>query len=269
MNKRLFTIFFALLVSVIFALPVSAAGDMPRLVDEASLLSDSEKAGLLEKLDEISNRQQVDIVVVTVESVGETSPMEYADDFYDYYGYGFGDENDGILLLISMAERDWYISTTGYGIRAVTDAGREYIAERMTEDLSGGSYAAAFTIFAELCDDFLIQAGTGEPYDTGNLPREPFGLVENLLVTFGAAFLISLIATGIMRSSLKSVHSQSEADSYIKSGSMKLTRRSDLFLYRNVERRERQESESRESTGGSETHTSSSGKTHGGGGGKF
>lgn len=283
LHKRLNTTFFALLFAVftvlsfsaVSVMTVSAAGDLPRLVDKADLLSDSEESDLLNLLDEISERQQVDIVVVTVDSMKGETAMVYADDFYDYNGYGIGSGQDGILLLISMDERDWYISTHGYGITAVTDAGREYMSEQFVSDLSAGDYAAAFTNFARLCDDFITQAKTGEPYDVGHLPDDTFEPVWGLIVALGFAFIISLIVTGIMRGQLKSVHSQPEANNYIKQGSMQLTKKNDLFLYRHVDRRKKPEnnsssgSSSSNHSGGSRTHTSSSGRTHGGGGGKF
>lgn len=259
----------AFVIFAISVLPASAADGLPRLVDTAGLLSDSEGSGLSDLLDEISERQQVDIVVVTVDSMDGESAMVYADDFYDYYGYGFGEERDGILLLISMEERDWYISTCGYGITAITDAGREYISEIFVADLSDGDYGAAFTSFAELCDDFITQADTGEPYDVGNLPKGSFPFLVSLAAAFGIAFILSLIVTGIMRGQLKSVHSQPAADDYMKQGSMQLTKKNDLFLYRHIDRRKREENSSSNSVGGSQTHTSSSGTEHGGGGGKF
>lgn len=249
--------------------PASAAGELPRLVDEANLLTAAEEETLLDKLDEISERQQVDIVVVTVESLGGASPMAFADDFYDGYDYGFGSEKDGILLLISMEERDWYISTTGYGITAVTDAGWEYIAERFTDDLSEGDYAGAFATFAGQCDDFITQARTGDPYDVGNLPKKPFGVALHFAITFGAGFVIALIVTAIMAGQLKTVKSSRSADSYVRPGSMQLTKRNDLFLYHHVSRRARPTGSGSRSAGGSSTHRSSSGRRHGGGGGKF
>lgn len=275
MKKKLFPVVFALLLLVLPVLPAFAESNVLRLLDEDDLLTDNEETDLMEKLDEISERQQVDIVVAVVHTLDGSTPMEYADDYYDYNGYGFGPEKDGILFLISMEERDWYISTTGFGITAVTDAGREYMSEQFLEDLSEGEYAAAFTTFAELCDDFITQARTGEPYDVDNLPEEPFWFAGNLVIALAIAFLISLIATGIMKGKLKSVRSQPAADSYLKKGSMKLTKEDELFLYKSVDRRERPKENNSGSTkastssGGSKTHTSSSGRTHGGGGGKF
>lgn len=282
-NKRLAGMLAALLlavvVPVISALPVAAADDLPRLSDMADLLSDSEESELSGLLDEISERQQVDIVVVTVESMeGETAEV-YADDFFDYNGYGFGEERDGILFLISMEERDWHITTRGYGITAVTDAGREYIAEEFQFDLSEGEYASAFTTFANLCDDFITQAKNGQPYDIDNMPEDPVTyFAGNFIMSYVIAFVIALIATGLMRLQLKSVFGQSTANDYMKQGSMQLTKKNDLFLYKKVDRRKK-EQESKpaapvtqsapRATGGSKTHVSSSGAKHGGGGGKF
>lgn len=251
---------------------VSAAGDLPRLVDWADLLSDDEETVLSDKLDEISERQQVDIVVLTVDSLGGESVAGYADDFYDYKGYGYGADYDGILFLISMEERDWYISTYGYGITALTDAGMDYMSEEFLPYLSDGEYAAAFSVFADLCDDYITQAREGIPYDAGNVPKEPFGFVSHLVIDLVIAFVISLIVTGIMKGQLKTVHSRSEADSYVTDGGLRLSRRNDLFLYRNVTRRERPKESSSGSShrsGGSSTHRSSSGRSHGGRGGKF
>lgn len=266
------SMFGILTLSAVPVFPASAADDLPRLVDMADLLSDNEEAELSSLLDEISNRQQVDVVVVTATSMDGASAVVYADDFYDYNGYGYGDERDGILLLISMDERDWYISTHGFAITAITDVGREYISEMFVNDLSMGDYAVSFTNFARLCDNFITQAKSGEPYDVDNLPKEPFEPILSLATAFAIAFIIALISTGIMKGQLKTVHSQTAAEGYMKQDSMKLTRKSDLFLYQKVDRSKKAESSSPDSpnrSGGSQTHTSSSGATHGGGGGKF
>lgn len=270
-KKRVF-IYFMLFLCIIPSFPIFAAEMLPRLVDNADLLTDSEESALLGDLDEISERQQVDIVVVTVDSLEGASAMDYADDFFDYNGYGFGSERDGILLLISMEERDWYISTSGYGITAVTDAGLDYMSEKFVGYLSDGDYAEAFRAYAGMCDDFITQADTGEPYDVGNMPKNPFSIFIALAVSVGVGFVVALFAVTIMRWQLDSVSSQTAADSYIKSGSMQMTKSSDLFLYRHVDRRERPKessSGSSRSSGGSRTHRSSSGRRHGGRGGKF
>ena len=267
MKKRIITALFALLLCISVTLPAFAEEELPRLVDEADLLTDSEESTLLEKLDEISERQKADVVIITVDAIEYGTPQEYADDLYDYLGYGYGENRDGVLLLISMEERDWWMTTTGFGITAITDAGIEYISEKFLPDLSDGNYAEVFTTYAELCDDFFTQAKTGEPYDKGHMPKEPFGIVQNLIIALVIGLVVALIATGIMKGKLKSVRFQSAANSYIKENSMNVTESRDLFLYSQVTRRAKPKES--ESSGGSSTHTSSSGTTHGGGGGKF
>lgn len=274
MKKILHTIlevhfFYVILIAFVVAMSslymTFATEYMPRLVDKAELLSDSEKTELLYTLDEISERQQVDVVVLTVPSLEGASPMEYADNFYDNNDYGFGDNHDGILFLISMEERDWYISTTGYGITVVTDENIEYMSEYFLYDLSEGEYLKAFTTFAELCDYFITQS----QYTGDNAPKEPYWFVGNFVITFGIGFIISLIVTGGMKRKLKSVRPQSTADIYIKRDSMHITKRNDLFLYRHIDRIKKPENNQANHSRVSNTHTSSSGRTHGGRGGKF
>lgn len=259
MKKRVFALVFALVLCVCTAIPAFAAEAMPRVVDGAGLLDTAEEASLLSKLDEISTRQGMDVVVVTTDSLNGKSPRDFADDFYDFNGYG----PDGVLLLVSMEERDWWISTSGYGITAFTDAGIEYLGEQFTSELTNENYARAFDIFAEKCDEFITQARSGDPYDTHNLPKEPFNILVNLIVALVIGLVVALIATGIMRSKLKSVRSRHEAADYVRPGSMKVTESRDLFLYRQVHKTPKPKD------GGSSTHIGSSGRSHGGGGGKF
>jgi len=186
--------------------------------------------------------------------------MEYADDYYDYHDYAA----DGVLLLVSMEESDWWISTTGYGIQVFTDAGIEYMGNKIVPFLSEGDYAGAFETFAELCDEFITRAKSGDPYDTHNLPKEPYRLVRNLVIALVVGLVAAFIATGSMKSKLKSVSQKAQADDYVAPGSLQLTRSRDFHLYTHLDRREKPKSSS-----GSSTHTSSSGTTHGGGGGKF
>lgn len=278
-NKNRIAAAFLTLVFIICAMVLSvpafaaeAADDKTRIVDGAGLLSDSEEAALSERLDEISERQKLDVVIVTVDSLEGEDVVAYADDFFDYNGYGFGEGKDGILFLISMEERDWCISTSGYGITAFTDAGQEYLSEKFLPYLSEGAYADAFGIFAEWCDDYITQARAGTPYDVDNIPVEPFSPLGALIIAVVLGFVVSFIVTGIMRLSLHSVFRESAADSYMKKDSLRLTKNYDLFLYKNVTRTEKPKETSTStagSSGGSTTHVSSSGNTHGGSKGKF
>lgn len=258
-----------MLMAAFFSMSVLPAAaqeqPLPRLVDDADLLTEEEENGLLGRLDEISERQQCDVVIVTVDALGGASAQAYADDFYDYNGYGFGAQADGILLLVSMENRDWAISTCGYGISVFTDAGQEYMVGQFKPYLSNGDYYEAFMQFAGMCDDFITQANAKEPYDIGNLPKKKLSalwILADLAIGFAIAWIIAMVK----KAKLKSVGGQQEAQAYEKEGSLNLVQNQDMFVNKTVTTRKIQRSGS---SGGSKTHTSSSGRSHGGSSGKF
>ena len=249
--------------SGVFDEPTVAA---PRLVDQAALLDPEEATLLQEQLDRISRQNLFDLVIVTANSLDGKSPMDYADDFFDDNGYGFGEDRDGILLLVSMQERELWISTSGYGIKAFTDAGIEYMIGSISSWLSMEDYAIAFDTFVQLSLDFLAQAETGVPYDTGNLPKEEFSVLASLFVSVIIGAVVAGIVILVLKGQLKSVRAQSGAAAYTKTVAPVLTVNREIYLYSTVSKRPKPKPSS---SGGSSVHSSSSGRTHGGGGGKF
>lgn len=242
-----------------------------RMNDSANVLTEDEDNELEDALEELSLRQSFDVTIATIESlesVDYTSMEEYADDLYDFCQFGYGADRDGVLLLVSVGDRKWHISTCGYGITAFTDAGIQYLGEQMTPDMADGDYAAAFRTFVQWSDAYIDAARSGRPYDVKNLPREPLSPMY-LFLALGIGLVLAWVIVGVMKSRLRSVAFQENAASYVREGSMNLTNSRELFLYRDVHRTERVEEKDSDSSGGSSTHTSSSGTTHGGGGGSF
>ena len=266
MKKRMILLLAALALCLALAVPAAAADgfseNYDRLIDMAGLLSPAENEILLQQLDEISERQQFELAVITVESLGGSPIVDYADDLYDYCEFGYGPAHDGAMLLISVDDGEWYITTCGYGITAFTDAGIDYIGDQMHEDLSAGDFGAAIRTFAMLGDHYVTQARNGTPVDRSSLPREALSLIW-IPICLVLGLVIALIAVGGMKHSLHSVRPQRAAAGYVREGSMTVTERRDFLLYRQVTRTEKPKQE------GSSTHKSSSGVTHGGGGGKF
>lgn len=271
MKKR--SKFLILMILLVSLMPLSVFGKstnsserkLPRFVDNAGLLSEDEADDLTKKLNEISKRQNLDVVIITVDSLEGRTATEVADDTFDYNGFGMGKEFDGILLLISMEDRDWAISTRGYGITVFTDAGQKYMVDQFMEYISDGDYYKGFAKFADLSDQFITQAQKDAPYDTSSLPKEP---VSPLLIIgisiLGGAF-VALIVTSVMRGKLTSVSRQRMAGNYIVNTVMQPDANMDLYLYSVVTKT----AKPKENEGGSSTHTSSSGSTHGGSSGKF
>lgn len=273
MKKKIWAALISLVLCLCTVAPAFVAqaegftNEYQRVQDLADILTDSEEAALSEKLEEICNRQKMDIVILTEPTLDGKSNRDFADDVYDYCGYGYGEKKDGLLFLISMDDRQCYISTHGYAITAFTDAGIAYIGTQMREDLSDKKYSKAFDTFADLCDDFVEQARKGKPYDKGNLPKEPLAWYW-ILISLAGGVALAFVVVGKMKGKLKTVRFQAAAGNYMKNGSLNVTEQRDMFLYSTVSRKAKPKNDDSDS-GGSSTHSSSSGETHGGGGFSF
>lgn len=96
------------------------------------------------------------------------------------------------------------------------------------------SVLAAQTEYVRLHDSYSDSGSDEEGFDVG----------KSLLISLAAGLVIALIVTGVMRGQLKSVRRQHAANQYTKPGSMNVTSATDLYLYRNVTRIRREQSDS-------------------------
>ena len=282
--KKILNIFICLLIISLLTFPVFAATN-PLVVDEADLMSDYEEQQLTATLEEISERQQFDIVAVTVDSTDGKSTMDFADDFYDYNDYGKGANHDGVILVINMAEREYWISTSGYAITAITDYSIEMIGDSVVPYMKDGDYYGAYSEYADIVDDLVTSAKNGSIYDWNNTYKgygeyaygdgyaEEYGSsgmdsFERIGTSVIVAVIISAIIVLMVKKSYKPVAFNRSAANYLNPGSLNVTNSYEHFLYNHVTMTKRAE-ESSNHSGGSSTHTSSSGTSHGGGGGHF
>ena len=97
-----------------------AYGDTQHMVDYSGYLYDSEVSEINDYLSAVSEEMEFDIVGVMInEGYDENSLRSFADDFYDYGGYGYGTEKDGAVFVVDMESRLMTLVTTGFGITAI------------------------------------------------------------------------------------------------------------------------------------------------------
>jgi uncharacterized protein len=244
------------------------------VIDDADLLSDSEERELETRIAELRLKHKFDIVLVTNPSTNGQSAMAYADDYFDYNGYGYGANRDGLLFLVTFYDdegyRTFWTSTSGCGIDAFTDYGLEQINDKIQSYLSSGDYYDAFDTYLNLCDEFLLEYEKGTPYDNSH-PRYTLAAKGGVLGTAGVlGAIISSITVGVMKGKLSNKRRASKADEYLDWGDVRLSQRADIFLYSTTRTRHIERNRSSGSRGGgSSVHFSSSGRSHGGGGGHF
>lgn len=249
--KKLFSLLLVLALSLTLAAPVFAQEEIPLLIDNADILDTEEENAVLTELERVSALWDTDIAVVTVPYFDDRTIADSAEAWYNSNPY----RTDGILLFVSMQDRDWDISVYGNTEVSFDYAAREYIGEEILWYLSDDEFSDAFLNFASLCDDFLRQADSGTPYGEGNLPKEPFSFV-NVLIALFVALVVAIIVTAVMKSKLKSVRPKPSAADYVKAGSLQLTRQRDIFLYRSVTRTPKPQNNTNSHSGAGSIHSS-------------
>ena len=249
-----------LILPIILCLIFTVSATPSLVNDNADLMTDKGVQELTALLEDIKAELDIDVVILTENTLNGISTMQYADNYYDRNGYG----PDGVLLLVDMESRNWWISTCGSCIRYI-DA--QELGMYFVPYLSKGQYYESFEIFAKLVravmenpgvkGDFVVDAN-GDIHVQPKAKHWYDGIWQCLLI--GA--VIGLIAVGIMASGMKSVRTKYTAGDYVDRDSLQLTRKEDRYLYQTLIRRAKPKN-----NGGS--HRSSSGRSHGGGGGRF
>ena len=207
--------------------------------DEANLLNDSEEAALSEKLMDISHTYNAQIIVATISSMDGGDIDIFLHYAYDSMGFGYGENRDGVLLLVCMDPREYRILSNGFAGVAIDPDDISKISDEIVSNLSDGDYAGAFDEFADECAYYL----------DGHINGFPFNAGKSLAISLIVGIVIGLIVVFVLKGQLKSVHSQSRAQEYVKDGSMRVNLSNDMFLYRNVTRTKKQSSSSSSSGG--------------------
>lgn len=255
--KRLLSL---ILVLLLIAVPVAANTTL--IQDDSGLLTDTDVVRLEEIYSECAQDHGFTPALVTTDSFGGLSAEEFAGQYYDIMGY----PEDGILLLVSLEEGQWYILTNGACYDRISDWDAENIGEEIASMLRSGAYYAAFLKFPELAAD-VFEANEAadvweeEPEEVSVVTKKASG--KTIAICMGVGMLIGLIVVGIMAAGMKSVRKQNNATDYVRAGSMHVTQSRDIFLYSHVTRTAKPKNNS--SGGGSH----SGGGSRGGAGGRI
>ena len=284
------TIIVLLILAFAFSISHTAWGATQHMYDGAGYLSREELNYIDSYLTGLSEELQFDIVgVISYEGLYGDSQRKFADDFYDYGGFGYGSEKDGAIFVVDMNSRQMMLVTTGYGITAVTDYGEQLLYDYVTESLQREDFTDAFTTrYADTITDFVLMAREGVPVDVNNPGHDGYGWYqepeqeyddsamkgEMMAGAGGLSAIIGIVAgffsSQRQKSRLKTVKKKTQANSYARRDSLVLTRKQDRFLYSTVSvtPRPKHNDDNKRHGGGTTIHMGSSGVPHGGGHGR-
>lgn len=283
--KKFVCFAFSFIFAFVLAIPCFAQIDSPYMIDNADLLSNYEEQHLLTEIEKLRSEYGYDIIIHTTYDTEGKDIVSYCDDYYYEGDYA----EDGLIFVISMAERDYYTSTCGTLVDSLPDYQIDYICASVTPYLSEGSYFSAFEEYLRGLNSYFGGYESGEispdihygddyyytdDYYTDNYQPSVKGYVIREFILILIAFIIAFVITTIIKSKMNTAVKQRDADNYIVGGSFVLSGQRDAFIGTHTARRAIPKNNNtnhggRVGGGGGGGHISSGGVRHGGSGGKF
>ena len=258
----------AVLLMLLIPLWAGAQGAGQAVFDQAGLFTAEERQKLETRIESLNAEMDWNVYIATTSDAGGKTARDYADDFYDYGGLGRGGDYSGLLLLIDMDNREAYITTTGRAIACYTDSRIDSMLDSITSYLKNGRYEKA-------AEAFLTKTGSyaaSPPSQSGAAADDRIELspIQIVLIAAGGGLLA---AGGTFLGVYLKYGAKGKKSTYPfrQQSNMQMLRSEDRLVNKTLHTRHipRDDNHHSGGFGGSSTHVSSSGRTHGGGGRGF
>lgn len=219
------------------ATPTTAVPNVPRTLksesmsyvfDHSHMLTDTQRAELEAQAKEISLRHHCGVYVAFVDdyTVYSDGGGVYKTTYQLYHGdqLGMGDDRDGIIILLSMAERDYAMFVYGtYAETAFNSYGQEKLEKAFLGNFKEDDWYGGVSNYLSTCDEYLTRADAGKPV------RESPALLIAIAVV--ASCLLSGAICLFLKRSMKTVHQKVEANEYVAPGGLQLSKQYDRYTH--------------------------------------
>ena len=226
--KHTVILLLTLLLLCALVLPLGAESAQQPIWDEANQLT-SISARLKEKALQLQEQYGIFVAISYTNDliVSSESVESYAVAEYNRLAAG---ASDGIIFYVSVLTRKWYIRGFGRGEAILNNKALDRLENHCVSLLKADRYTQAAEQFLNTAKEILEYTKDGSSY----IPPLPWK--RYLLYSLLVGLALAGITVFSMASQLKSVQNQRAAQCYLKKDSMKLTRQTDLYLYRTVTR---------------------------------
>lgn len=184
------------------------------------------------------------VVVLVDHRAYHEDPLTAAETIYRDMDFGVGENKNGILLMLSMAERDYAMVCYGDIANSVfTDRVQDSIADDFLDDFSVNNWDGGLSDFvsnsAEALASFDGTVGESYPghYEDGVYEQEPSGpAVLYVLGKFGWMIALGSVAIAlgvclVMKNGMKTARKAVHANQYIPRGGVELRISKDIFTH--------------------------------------
>ena len=194
-NFRLFAIAFAMIFATIqsygqFEIPEKPSFQTS-VYDYAKILSDTEKTELEEKLVRYSDSTSSQIVVITIDDLKGEDINVVSTNWAQKWGFGDKGKDNGVLLLVSMADRKMSIRP-GYGVedRLIAGVCGEIIRKIITPEFKNKNYFAGL----DQGTDAIFEVLNGK--FKGSRKSDEKGGIPILYIIIGVVIILYILSRG-------------------------------------------------------------------------
>lgn len=249
MRKKMGILLVLLCLAVILAVPVSAFSGTYIMEDNAPLFDAAVAAETEQLCAEAAELYGCGIYTVILDdfSAYESSAYEAAKVIYRDRGFGVGENKNGIMLMLSMSERDYGLICYGDLANSVfTDEVQEQIEDAFLDDFGDDSWdsglkdyvASSIHVLANF-DGTVGKAFPGYYKDGVYYPPVDLSAKEVLQKDWWLILILSCVIAvkarpllqGRLERGMYTAHEGVNADSYVPTDGMKLTKKEDVFSH--------------------------------------
>ena len=241
MKKRLLcSLLLALALLLSLGVCAHAEARIDYVNDYAGILSDSERQTLNDKAKEISDQYDCGVYVVIVRDYGSYvrgNIENFTEEVFHSYGLGYGTSENGVLLGLSMDDRDYDIYAHGdFGNAAFTDYGKRQVADSFRYSFQQNDWVSGLRAYLENCGNLMRSARNGSPVDIWIPDQAPGPRFDpmNVLISFAVALLIAGSSVSGFKKQMKTAVAQTRASGYVPQGGVELRVKNDQFVNRTV-----------------------------------
>lgn len=226
-------------VLLLAALPARAAG-ASCVADRAGLLTTQELDELGRRAQDICDAYRCGLYIVTVEDywVYGSTPFDAACSIYRDWNLGVGAEKDGLILLLSMSDRDFATAVYGPWAHSVfTDDVLAHQEPEFLDDFGDNDWYEGFSDFLTTSEGYLKTVRSGKPVDTSRRALTSGRLTAVVVQDMLGGTVIGLVICLVIKSGMRSVRKRADAAAYAVAGGERLSVCTDQFTHTTQTRR--------------------------------
>lgn len=200
--KKLFPVI--LMMILLVTCPVLGAAGIPDppqqfyCLDEGEILSAELEGAIVSSSADLAKKCGAQIVVVTLDTLGDQNPEDVALEILRSWGIGDRQKNNGVLILITLQERQSRIEV-GYGLEGVLPDGKvgRILDENLVPYFKQGNYNLGIlntynAVLKEVSSEYNLPYQPLDPYSL-EIPRSSGSASRDKETNWWVVFIILLI----------------------------------------------------------------------------